>query len=600
MQTGSPVRCVWSHEGWCAAAALAFAAATVWLGRTLPQFNDSEAVQTLIEADAIAAGFHRWGLLEYTHHPLGRAYLLLPFVYAGFYASCRYVPVVIAALCGGLTLWVLLRRAPTWLLRCAVLGVFAALLAQPGYVRWVGNLHQHSYNMSLLLLLVYLSVQLERARWLVLTGFVSGWIGYDFFFAQVCTVLTLRLAFWNGRRGARPFEQLLAAGGDTAAFLIGFFSATLLHYAQNVLYFSSATMAYHDLFGSLESRTGITSQSATRLQEVDRLARVYVGKFLAPDGKWSHPASLAAAGGLLVAAALHGLVRRLRASDRPPWTMQLWNACIAVCVLAGSLGTVLVWFYAVPFHASPHQHLFPRMLLIPFIVAAASLVLVLSPARSGGAPHTRRSAVCLGIAAVLIAVNWFGPAWSAATIDARFYDRTWISIYDAADAASTSAPLLVATPAASSLDPHFDLGGPLKVKDDVWMVGHINIWGTNLEAGPSLRWAPAGAGPNWYEQRFGALAHVSDVTIRVWGLPHLRGAETPASFILSGVAPDGTLQPVRRYPDPDDPPVLQGKYIVFHYRFDPPVPCTALRLDFDRTVGGGPPVLFDFQAFGTS
>jgi hypothetical protein len=289
MQTGSPVRGVWSHEGCWAAAALAFAAATVWLGRTLPQFNDSEAVQTLIEADAIAAGFHRWGLLEYTHHPLGRTYLLLPFVYAGLYTSCRYVPVVIAALCGGLTLWVLLRRAPTWLLRFAVLGMFAALLAQPGYVRWVGNLHQHSYNMSLLLLLVGLSVQLERARWLALAGFFCGCIGYDFFFAQVCTVLTLRLAFWNGRRGAGPFAQLLAAGGDTAAFLIGFFSATLLHYAQNVLYFSSATMAYHDLFGSLESRTGITRQSATRLQEVDRLARIYLGKFLAPDGKWSHP-----------------------------------------------------------------------------------------------------------------------------------------------------------------------------------------------------------------------------------------------------------------------------------------------------------------------
>src|SRR4029450_11315572 len=106
--------------------------------------------------------------------------------------------------------------------------------------------------------------------------------------------------------------------GDTAAFLIGFFGATLLPYAQNVLYFSSATMAYHDLFGSLESRTGITRQSATRLQEVDRLARVYVGKFLAPDGKWSHPASLAAAGGLLIAAALHGLGHRLRCLAPPP------------------------------------------------------------------------------------------------------------------------------------------------------------------------------------------------------------------------------------------------------------------------------------------
>jgi hypothetical protein len=261
---------------------------------------------------------------------------------------------------------------------------------------------------------------------------------------------------------------------------------------------------------------------------------------------------------------------------------------------------VLVWFWAVPRHAGPHQHLFPRLLLIPFVVAAAGLVLVLSPARPGGAPTVRRSLSRLAMALGLVATTWFGPAWTAAAIDARFYDRTWIGVTAAADAASMAAPLLQATPAANSVDSRFGLGGPLQMKSDVTMVGHNNFWGANLEKEPGLRWAAAEPGPSWYEQRFGALAHVTDVAIRVWGLPHQRGAATPASFVLSGVAPDGSLHAVRRYPDPDDPPVLQGKYIVFHYRFDPPLACTALRLDFDRTVGGGPPELFDFQAFGTN
>ena len=66
------------REALFVAAGLAFAAATVWLGRTLPQFNDVESTQTADEAVSIAAGFHRFGLLEYTHHPIGRAYLLLP------------------------------------------------------------------------------------------------------------------------------------------------------------------------------------------------------------------------------------------------------------------------------------------------------------------------------------------------------------------------------------------------------------------------------------------------------------------------------------------------------------------------------------------
>jgi hypothetical protein len=410
-------------------------------------------------------------------------------------------------------------------------------------------------------------------------------------------VLALRLAYWNRRRAA-PSEQVLAAAGDTAAFVSGFLAAVLLHYVQNVLYFSSATMAYADLFGSLGSRTSLAPNATTRLGGVFVLAQQYLGRFFAPDDRWSQPVPLAAAGALLVAAAVHGVVGRLRAPDRPGGATRRWDALVAVLVVAGALATMLLWFYAVPFHASPHRHLFPRLLLIPFIVATAGLVVVLSPARCGGAPDRRRSVTCLAILAVLVAVVGLGPGWSAAAIDAYCYDHSWIGTHGAPDVASMAAPLLPATPDASSIDPRVDLGGPLQVKD-ILMVGHINIWGSDLEANPSLRWVPPDPGPSWYEQRFAALARVTDVTIRLWGLPHLRGAATPASFVLSGVASDGTIHPLRRYPDRDDPPVLQGKYIVFHYRFDPPVASTALRLDFHRTVGGGPPALFDFQAFGT-
>jgi hypothetical protein len=585
------------REGSFAAAALAFAAATVWLGLTVPQFNDGESAQTTYEAISIGAGFHRWGLLEYTHHPIGRAYLLLPLVSCGLEAYFIVVPIVVAALCGGLAVWTLLGRAPTWPLRLAVLAMFAALLAQPGYAGWVGNLHQHSYNMSSLLLLVCLCVRVERARWLALVAFVSGWIGYDFFFAQTCTVGALRLAFWNRRRDAGPCAQLLAAGGDTAAFIAAFLCATLLHYVQNVLYFSSAVMAYNDLFGSLAFRIETAPQIA-RLAEVERLVRVYVRTFLAADGKWSHPASLAAASAVLLAAGLHGVVRRLRAPDRLRRTARLWNAVVALLVLAGAAATILLWFYAAPRHAGPHQHLFPRLLLIPFIVATAGLVLLLSPARPGGAPSGRRSAGCLALLVVIAAVSWLGPAWTADAIDARFYDRTWTGINDAADATLMSAPLLPATPAASSVAGSFDLDGPLKVKQNVRMVGGIDFWGSDLDGGAGLRWAPDDLVGGWYEQRFAGLAHVTDVTIRLWGLPRARGIHTPAAFVLSCVG-DDIPQPVRRYPDVNEPPVLQGKYIVLHYRFEPPVPCIALRLDFDRTVGGGRPVLFDFQAFGT-
>ncbi len=64
MRRGWSTQGVWLREGCFVLAALAFAAATVWLGRTLPQFNDGEAMQTITEANSIGAGFHRWGLLE--------------------------------------------------------------------------------------------------------------------------------------------------------------------------------------------------------------------------------------------------------------------------------------------------------------------------------------------------------------------------------------------------------------------------------------------------------------------------------------------------------------------------------------------------------
>src|SRR5262249_20779324 len=153
------------------------------------------------------------------------------------------------------------------------------------------------------LFLVFLCAQIERGIWLALAAFAWGWIGYDFFFAQVCTVLALRLAFWNQRRDAGPFRQVLAAGGDTAAFLTGFLCATLLHYVQNVLYFSSATLAYADLYGSLAFRTTVAPTEG-RLPEALQLTSIYIDAFLG-DPEWSDPLSLAAATALLLAGIAH-------------------------------------------------------------------------------------------------------------------------------------------------------------------------------------------------------------------------------------------------------------------------------------------------------
>jgi hypothetical protein len=238
--------------------------------------------------------------------------------------------------------------------------------------------------------------------------------------------------------------------------------------------------------------------------------------------------------------------------------------------------------------------------LVPFVVAPAAAVLLVAPARAAGAPPALRSVRRLATLAALVAVAWLGPKWTAAAVDARFFDNAWNSLNGAVDTARMRAPLLPATPAANSVGQYFVLDGPLTVKKQIPLVGDINIWGEKLDRGPGLRWSPAEAGPSWYEQRFATPAAVTDVTVRVWGLPRERGAFTPTAFRLAALGPHGTSHVVRNYPDPADAPVLLGKYLAFHYRFEPPLECTGLRLDIPGTVGGKPPVLLDFQAFGTS
>src|SRR5262245_39827781 len=97
--------------------------------------NTDDGDRAIAVASMVAAGRARWGVTDYTHHPLGPAYALVPVIRMGRADLIKRVPAIAGALSGGAALAVLLYLAP-WPLWPGVLAAFAALLWQPGYVDW--------------------------------------------------------------------------------------------------------------------------------------------------------------------------------------------------------------------------------------------------------------------------------------------------------------------------------------------------------------------------------------------------------------------------------------------------------------------------------
>ncbi|MGD9762672.1 MAG: hypothetical protein AB7V27_03040 [Candidatus Binatia bacterium] len=560
-------------------------------GTTPPQYNDSESGQTIEEASAVVDGVHRWGLLEYTHHPIGRAYLLTPLVYgASEEEDLIALPAAIAALSAGLVAWILLRQAASWHLRIAILIFFAALLQQPGYANWLGNLHQHSYNLSSIFWLVFVGGVIRSAGVaFAVSGFVCGWIGYDVFFVQLMTALGVRLAYWAPDSPA-PVRAFATAVSEAAAFAAGFLCAVLLHYVQNVLYFSSASMAYHDLFGAFAFRTRL--EMWQRQQLLGPLLREYWSHFISPERAWIEPLSLAFAIGALAMAVLADATARPRAAGVSFGTLALGGLALACAPAA-----ILVWFFAAPNHVAPHLELFPRWLLVPLIAAAAIGSSLVRNTPAPPPPSWLRTPWSVAAVAVLVIGLTWGPRTTVKPIDGRWFGGAWNSPSAAPRTESMSGHFLAATAEASSTNEYASVNGPVQLKPDVPMVGDINVWATQLDTRAGLRWWPDAPAPSWYAVHFSTPAAVTDVALRFWGAQK-REAGEPARFTLAALFADGTSAPVRTYPSRSASPVRHGKYLTFHYRFSPPLDCIGLRLDIAETVTSKAPVMTDFLAFG--
>lgn len=550
--------------------AIGFAFA-VWRGSLSHVYLTSDSSRTIAVANAIATGRERWGLVDYTHHPQGSAYVLVPIIKAGYPDLVQRVPLLISCLTTAAALAVLLSIAP-WSLWPGTVALFAALLWQPGYINWTTDVWQHSWNMSLAFVLMALGCAVARATpWLFLAGYLGGWIGYDFIFVQVATVFAVRVAF---RSRTRLRTTLVAVADETIAFVCGVAAAFLSHLIQNTLYFSSATVAVEDLLSSVFTRANNSNVNTETIQArwdgLRVLAPEYIRLFLSPD--WSHLPSLGAAGLLF----LVGICFAWRSARRRGLSLSHW---IVGC--AAAVSGIVIWWIAAPGHALPHTFLFPRMLFVPLFGIVAVTIRVLSAVPPTAAPSFRIGLRHLVTGFLVVALTPNVLRWAGERVDRRFYDHIWTSTDCAPRLDLIGAPFV---PATSNQKP-----GPTLLKSGTYVVGGVNGWGVALV---DHRWEPAPGEPWTYETHFNTPARVSDIAMRAYGPPQPHGALRAFRIELLG-APQPTIVD-QHTPglEVTDIGYLRG----YHFHFDQPLEANGLRLVV--TDADGTPVITDLLAFG--
>jgi len=314
---------------------------------------------------------------RYTHYPPGPDFLsglyhlLLP---ADWVWAMRFFPFLFFGIALSWLLLVLRRQFGEW----AAVFTGAFLMLTPAVVYMLGNLHLHSYVTSLLLvevalLIKWLSGNKRALGWLALTGFVQGWMSFDWCFVVVFAPVPLAYVLAKDGRPAtlKMIWPILVLG-------LGFSFAHLLHFFQVAAYYGSFGQAVNDLTGSAAHRSG--EDSGGRLT----LLRMFVQEqYLAQFFNAYSPGavSLVLFSGMLATGLLHrlgirGLIERIR-----PHRAE-WAGVGAAIVIA------LLWGFAMPQHGLEHVFVLHRHFLLPLLC----LLLIAAKRLPRGEPETEEEA----------------------------------------------------------------------------------------------------------------------------------------------------------------------------------------------------------------
>ncbi len=342
---------------------------------------------TFAEAERMARGDQRFGIVEYTHYPNGPLYLTAAMTAVGLErGTMRWLPLLLSSFALGGFAFVLARVSLRRWMLAWVVGGCCILLLQPAYVQWQGAIHEHSYAVTVALLAVVLATLLPAGRsWpFVALGFVAGWVGYDWLPGQALVLFGARWLV-AARDEALPLTQALLHGVlDTLKFTAGASLAILAHTFQLVLYFGDAETALRDLLGSAAARAGadgaerlnpeygakIRANTQTLAEAYGAggdLSRTYVigqlaGQFANP--RWTSPGLLLVAAAAGLAALGTGLAPRLRAGS--------FRALgVGAFALAIALASTVAWAFLMPQHGLAHLHMLPRHVLLLVLLGIA-------------------------------------------------------------------------------------------------------------------------------------------------------------------------------------------------------------------------------------
>jgi hypothetical protein len=349
------------------------------LNREKRPTDGGSETQAINDARSIYSGNHRYGIVNYTHYPNGPSYMLLLPLSIGQSDTrdFRVVPVIFSAICLGVLSFGVMTYASSWILMLVGAVSCLSLLWQPGILFWMGALHEHSYALVLCFAAMGLSLLPNLPKWLLFfLSFISGWIGYDFTFCFILSVLVCRLLV-HAHTLQAPVKFLRRSFIDGCVTIAGILAAIITHIIQNALFFGGLRAALADLFGSAAVRAGLSvgdslnpsyssyihdaaaGKQYPRMDQINDIATL----FITPT--WSDGRLALGCFGLVGICILLGLFRvaylRLFRLDELLNKSLFYIAVFCLALISG-----FAWFLLMPEHSRFHFHFIARHLFVPF------------------------------------------------------------------------------------------------------------------------------------------------------------------------------------------------------------------------------------------
>lgn len=350
------------------------------------------------EAKSISEGKHSYGIVRYTHYPNGPQYMLVPLMKMGIQqpTELRVMPLIFSSICLGILAFCLVSVASSFSLGALAVAGVLALLAQPGVVDWMGSLYGNSYSLALCFAAIGISVtKRPPAAILFLLSFISGWMGYDFTFCFLCSVILCR---WLVHTDVSSFSLygVKLTLGDSVVIGGGTMLAILTHLIQNALFFGSMKAAFDDLVGSAAARAGLDVastlnpsyaqfiQSATQNHGGEYPRNLLINDLFSSfsSKEWSDMDTAYIAYGLVLLAMV---ILSVNYAFRKGISIKGLLGTVATLVVAVGviIAAGLLWFFLMPQHARFHFHFIQRHFFVPFFLTWITLWFVSNHLRRG-------------------------------------------------------------------------------------------------------------------------------------------------------------------------------------------------------------------------